>query len=210
MRRAAGGWILVCVLIAPLAFAETAYVTDQLTAALRADPSVGAPVIKTVTTGTALEVIERNGEVVLVRDPQGTEGWVKASLLMAQPPASVQLKATRAELDRTRAQLMQAQTDLDKSRAGSAPPVGDEASRAEIASLRSQLEQAQAELKKKEVPAVNAAAAPDGVAAPTDSIGFSWTWLGIAFAMLLLGFVGGIVWVRESIRRRMGGLYLRI
>lgn len=203
-------WLLIGAFGAPLVFAETVYVTDQLTTPLRADPGAEATVVKTVPTGTALELIERNGDVVHVRDPQGTEGWIKASVLTAQPPAGTQLKAVRTELDRTRAQLVQTQAELDKRRAAPAPSVGDEAPQAEIAALRVQLEQAQAELKKKEVPAVTASAASDGGTTPIDSGGFNWVWLGIAFAMLLLGFVGGIVWVRESIRRRMGGLYLRI
>ncbi|MFB3088938.1 MAG: TIGR04211 family SH3 domain-containing protein [Acidiferrobacterales bacterium] len=35
-------------------------------------------------------------------------------------------------------------------------------------------------------------------------------WLGISFAMLIMGFVVGAVWLRERNRRRLGGMYLRI
>ena len=35
-------------------------------------------------------------------------------------------------------------------------------------------------------------------------------WLGISFAILIVGFVVGAVWLRERNRRRLGGMYLRI
>ncbi|MFQ5754761.1 MAG: TIGR04211 family SH3 domain-containing protein [Acidiferrobacterales bacterium] len=35
-------------------------------------------------------------------------------------------------------------------------------------------------------------------------------WLGISFAMLVMGFVVGAIWLRERHRRRLGGMYLRI
>jgi len=40
--------------------------------------------------------------------------------------------------------------------------------------------------------------------------GFSLAWLIVSFAMLIIGFVAGVIWVRESIRKRMGGMYLRV
>jgi SH3 domain protein len=47
---------------------------------------------------------------------------------------------------------------------------------------------------------------------PTADAGFSFSflWLGISFAMLGIGFVAGIKWLRESIRKRSGGMYLRV
>jgi len=37
-----------------------------------------------------------------------------------------------------------------------------------------------------------------------------FVWLGISFAMLVIGFAVGVVWLRERNRRRLGGMYLRI
>ncbi|GMQ90045.1 MAG: hypothetical protein BMS9Abin10_0389 [Gammaproteobacteria bacterium] len=37
-----------------------------------------------------------------------------------------------------------------------------------------------------------------------------FVWLGISFAMLVIGFAVGAVWLRERNRRRLGGMYLRI
>lgn len=210
--------LVLGLLLSPLTAAgETVYVTDQLTVGLRADAASEAPVLKTVTTGMKLEVLERSDTQVRVRDPQGDEGWVEATVLSPGPPAVQQLRGVRAELERARAQLAaaQAQSDKDKSRAAGAPDVGKLQS--ELAGVREQLVQAQAQLEKNqaEMLALAASAQGQGTAPPVESpppssSGFSFLWLGIAFAMLVLGFIGGMVWVRESIRRRMGGMYLRI
>ena len=221
------------------AFAETMYVTDQVTVGLRADVTPAATVLATVSTGAALEILERNSSFVRVRDANGIEGWVEATALAPQPPAAQQLKSVRAELDRARAQLANAQGELGKARA--APAADGDKVQAELASTRVQLGKLQSDIKKKddEIAAATAArdtavketaalraavaheAAARGSAAPAPELpprvadskpksGFSFLWLGIAFAMLVLGFIGGVVWVKESIRRRMGGMYLRV
>ncbi len=195
---------------------ETVYVTDQVTVAMRADVTPGSPVVKTVTTGTALEVLEQDAGLARVRDAQGAEGWVETSALSAHPPAGTQVKALRAELERTRAQLVQVQTQLDKSRAAASTAPATEQLQAELAAARAQLARAQAELQSNEQAASSRqqstapAAGSSGVPTGLGETGLGWLWLAIAFAMLVLGFIGGVVWVRESIRRRMGGLYLRI
>ena len=43
-----------------------------------------------------------------------------------------------------------------------------------------------------------------------ETAGFSYGWLALSFAMLILGFVSGIVWLRERNRKKLGGMYLRI
>lgn len=40
--------------------------------------------------------------------------------------------------------------------------------------------------------------------------GLDFLWLGISFAMLVIGLGLGAVWWRERYRRRLGGMYLRI
>lgn len=35
-------------------------------------------------------------------------------------------------------------------------------------------------------------------------------WLGISFAMLIVGFAAGVIWLREVNRKKLGGMYLRI
>jgi SH3 domain protein len=235
----------IWLLAAPTAFAETLYVTDQVTVGLRADATPDAAVLGTVSTGAALEVLERNGTLVRVRVANGVEGWVEETALTSKPPAAQQLKSLHAELDRARAQLANAQGELEKMRAAPKPEAGK--AEADLAGARAQLVKLQGEIKKKDEEVSAATAARDAATAARDvavkdaaslrsavareaareatapaapetlqpaesqkKSGFSFIWLGIAFAMLVVGFIGGIVWVKESIRRRMGGMYLRV
>lgn len=43
-----------------------------------------------------------------------------------------------------------------------------------------------------------------------ESAGFAYGWLALSFAMLIIGFIAGVVWLRERNRRKLGGMYLRI
>lgn len=206
-----------------MALAETAYVTDQVTVELRADVMPDAPVVTTVSTGAALEVLERVGSFARVRTNDGMEGWVEDTALMRQPPAAVQIRSLRAELERTRSQLASAQSRLEQAAGAASRAHEAELAklRHELAAAREQLADAQAALKKKDEELAELAAATQRQAPPIELLPepappqpaprrFSFLWPGIAFAMLVVGFIGGIVWVRESIRRRMGGMYLRI
>lgn len=238
---------VIWLLAASTAFAETLYVTDKVTVGLRADVTPNAAVLGTVSTGTALEVLERNGAMVRVRTANGVEGWVEQTVLISQPPAAEQLKSLRTELGRARTQLANVQGELEKVRTAPKPDTGK--IEADLAGARAQLGRFQAEIKKKDEEIAATAAARDAATAARDAAvkeaaslrgavareaareaatpvpatptvpqaadsgsksTFSFIWLGIAFAMLVMGFIGGIIWVKESIRRRMGGMYLRV
>jgi len=159
------GWVLAGSLLAPLAAAaETVYVIDTLRVGLR-DARDGA-IVKSVETGTMLEVLERDERFVRVRDRTGAEGWLEVRYVSAEVPARTQLAKTQEELNKVRAQLAAA-------------------------------------------PAEPRPAAPLPLPAEAEP-GLDYVWLLVALGMLGAGFVAGILWHRESIRRRMGGMYLRI
>lgn len=54
------------------------------------------------------------------------------------------------------------------------------------------------------------AKSPSGNSSKDAGFSFSFLWIGISFAMLGIGFAAGIKWLRESIRKRSGGMYLRV
>lgn len=165
-------WVLAGWLLAPLAAsAETVYVIDKLQVGLRAEHDAASPVVKTIETGAALEVLGRNERFVHVRDKSGTEGWVETRYLGPEVPARTQLARLQDELNKTRAQLAAAQA---RPKAPVAAPVTVDPADTE----------AEYEL--------------------------DYVWLFVALGMLAVGFAAGILWHRESIRRRMGGMYLRI
>jgi hypothetical protein len=182
--------------------AETVYVAERVHIGLRAEVVETSAVVKTVETGTPLEVVERFDKLVRVRDPQGTEGWIEARYLSPDPPARLQLARLQQDLAKSRAQAVEAQAQLKKA----------QSALAEQAEKITELEKHAADRPAPAPVAPVAVKAPPPVtpvAANTGS-GFSYLWLGISFAMLGIGFAAGVRWLRESIRKRSGGMYLRV
>lgn len=189
----------VCFLIPVLARAESAYVSERLNIPVYAAPAEGAAV-RTLEAGATLEVLERQERFARVRDAQGQEGWIDIRYLSAAAPARARIGKLQDDFNRLRAQLSETQTKLKAA----VDTLGQQSGRTE--ELNRQLAAAQATASKP-APVAEPAAVPKP--ATTDG-GFSWGWLGFAFAMLILGFVAGLFWLRESIRRRSGGMYLRV
>lgn len=83
--------------------------------------------------------------------------------------------------------------------------------RAQLLSAQAQVTQLQAAIaqegaKNKEL---NARLNSGSLGQPQESW-YSPGWLAFSFAMLVIGFFAGLQWLRESYRRRLGGMYLRI
>ena len=190
--------LVVCLLIPVLARAETAFVTERLNIPVYTAPAEGAAV-RTLEAGATLEVLERQERFARVRDAQGQEGWIDVRHLTNAAPAKARAGKLQDDLNRLRAQLAETQTKLKAAEEA----LGKQSGRSE--ELNRQLAAAQATASKPA--SAEPAVAPKP--ATTDG-GFSWGWLGFAFAMLVLGFVAGLLWLRESIRRRSGGMYLRV
>jgi hypothetical protein len=182
--------------------AETVYVAERIRIGLRAEVVETSGVVKTVETGTPLEVIERFDKLARVRDPQGTEGWIEARYLSPDPPARLQLTSLQEDLAKSRTQAAAAQAQLKKA----------QSTLAEQAEKIKELEKNAADRPAPALVAPVAIKAPPPVtpAAANTGSGFSYLWLGISFAMLGIGFAAGVRWLRESIRKRSGGMYLRV
>lgn len=78
-----------------LALAETRYVSDSLDITLRRGQSTGFQILRTLKSGTALEILETDSDsgYSQVRTTGGTEGWVLTRFLMTEPSARTQLNA---------------------------------------------------------------------------------------------------------------------
>lgn len=195
---------LVLLGIFSAAQAETVYVAERIRIGLRAEVLETSAVVKTVETGVPLEVIERFDKLVRVRDPQGTDGWIEARYLSPDPPARLQFSRLQEDLAKSRLQATEAQAQLKKAQAA----IGEQANR--IKELEKNLSEKSAPTP---VPAAAAAAAkkpPINQITTDTGFPFSYLWLGISFAMLGVGFAAGVRWLRESIRKRSGGMYLRV
>lgn len=182
--------------------AETVYVAERTRIGLRAEVVETSAVVKTVETGTPLEVVERFDKLVRVRDPQGGEGWIEARYLTPDPPARLQFDKLQEDLAKSRTQAAEAQAQLKKA----------QSTLAEQAKKIKELEKNAADRPAPAPVAPVAIKAPPPVtpAVANTSSGFSYLWLGISFAMLGIGFAAGVRWLRESIRKRSGGMYLRV
>jgi SH3 domain protein len=92
--------LLVSSLAASTALAQSAWVTDQFEITLRSGPSTSNAIQLMVSSGTRLEVIERDAEsgYTHVRTQGGTEGWVLTRYLMNEPSAREQLETLTGQL----------------------------------------------------------------------------------------------------------------
>lgn len=107
-------------------FAADVYVSDYLVITMRAGKGDSFKVVKSLSSGMVLEVIEADGEFVHVRTKDGLDGWVRKQYLSDKPVArglvdeyskkleqltaeNKKLKETLADLGREAKQLSQDQ-----------------------------------------------------------------------------------------------------
>lgn len=87
------------------ALAEPAYISERLYLGLYAVPDSTTEPIKTLASGTPVEVMQRLGEYVQLQLKDGTEGWARAEFVSQEPPAKTLVKELTTERDRLRQQL---------------------------------------------------------------------------------------------------------
>lgn len=88
------------IFLAPVAFCETAWVSDQFEVTLRTGPSTNNAIERMLKSGTRLEVLEEDSEsgYSRVMTQGGTEGWVLSRYLMPEPAARDQLTTLTQQL----------------------------------------------------------------------------------------------------------------
>ena len=104
--------IIASYLIAAPAQAETRYVGDQLIITLRQGTSTKHKILKTLETGTPVEVIEEGSSYYKVRTSDGTEGYVLRQYISSNPPKSLRID----ELEIENSALKKKNKDLQKSK----------------------------------------------------------------------------------------------
>jgi SH3 domain protein len=85
------GIVVVLFLSATVAWAETVYVDDKLTITFRSGPGMDRKILEYLTTGDHMELIEDGEEWVLVRLPDGREGWVMKQYITKTKPSTMQV-----------------------------------------------------------------------------------------------------------------------
>ncbi|MEX2515721.1 MAG: TIGR04211 family SH3 domain-containing protein [Gammaproteobacteria bacterium] len=189
--------LFICLLLGlPLsAHAETVFVIDQVEAGLYQGKTADSPILKLLPTGTALDVLQRDGERVQVRDPEGARGWIDNRYLMPTKP-------TRQLLNESEAARLELQRELEQlqasSNGGNAVRLNDEIAALKQA-LASAREQAAAEPDTK---TTATRAVPDTMAGVI--LHKRTLWLLLA-SLLLLGIGIGAWCIDYLNRRRHGG-----
>jgi SH3 domain protein len=79
---------------------ENAWITDQFEVTMRNGKSNKQAIVRMLSSGTKLEVLERDEEAgyAFVRSRSGAEGWVLTRYLLRRPPARVTLPNIEAQL----------------------------------------------------------------------------------------------------------------
>jgi SH3 domain protein len=127
---------LVCYLLflmagfAVSAGADTRYVSDQLTVTLRKGEGTEYKIIKTLRTGTPVEVLEENEHYLKVRTQSGEEGYVLKQYLSTETPKALVVAQLQKERDRLRSKLSEVEkrqaevkTELENGRKNHAAEV---------------------------------------------------------------------------------------
>ena len=67
-----------------IVLAEIAYVTDEVNIGLHKEPTNESPIIKLVPSGTELNIIERENDLIHVEEPEGSPRMDKYSKYIKQ------------------------------------------------------------------------------------------------------------------------------
>ncbi|HSO99872.1 MAG TPA: TIGR04211 family SH3 domain-containing protein [Thioalkalivibrio sp.] len=115
---------------------QTADISDDLNVAIRSGKTFQHRIMRFVPSGTEVEVLQTDDDgYVLVRTPEGTEGWMERSNLSDQPHARDRLAQTERQLATQRERGTELQQQM-------------ESLRGERDEARGQAEETQAELER--------------------------------------------------------------
>lgn len=93
--------------------AKTQYVSDELVITMREGKGNEYKIIKMLTTGTPLEVIEESQHHLRVRTQDGQEGWVLKQYITSGTPKAKRIAGLEQEIDRLKTELGQYKRDKD-------------------------------------------------------------------------------------------------
>jgi SH3 domain protein len=107
---------LVCLtLISLTASGQTRYIADDIPITLRTGPSLENRILRNLSAGVRVEVLETdeaNGYTRIRVASDGTEGWLLTRYLQAQPIARDRLGAAERNLEAARARVQELETQV--------------------------------------------------------------------------------------------------
>jgi SH3 domain protein len=91
---------LVLAVLSMSLHAQTAYISDDLNVAIRSGKTFQHRIMRFVPSGTRVEVLQTDDDgYVLIRTPEGTEGWLEGTNLSTQPHARDRLAQAERQMD---------------------------------------------------------------------------------------------------------------
>jgi len=178
------------------AIAETMYVTDQLRLGLHRAEDTGDRPYRTLTSGAAMEVIERNRFYAHVRTADGDEGWVKVAYLVDAKPAALRV----AEVETRSQKLENELSSLKRNQSTASVRVGElekELSSWQILAGTNDDEMVRLRDENESY--------AQRMAIYRNSVPLLWSLIA-ATLTLVVGLLVGYQWLDRRIRRRFGGL----
>lgn len=167
--------------------ADVLYVVEQVVVSVNSAADGNGERVASLKSGERVELLERAGEAVHVRLPDGKDGWLRAIYVSGDEPLRPRLQQSEAEVTRLKAQVSRLEAQVSAA-----------------ASLRSS-----AAANAPAVPEDTAAAAPGALfSAPTPGTSRRvWPWAALwTLAGLLVGFGFGWRMLDRTIRRKYGGI----
>jgi hypothetical protein len=208
MRTARDG-VPMLVMLALTAFpipsqAEQLYVIDKLVVGVYPQTENEEGKLANLETGDAVEELERVDKHVRVRLSNGTEGWVKANYLTAQPPAIVRLKELQASGATSAAPSPQLTQELAQLKEQNAALLKETEALKQAAANKS------VESAPAQTPVAVAAPAPetsrsDFYGEPETSLPM-WMWLAAILATGGIGFLLGYQSFARRLRNKYGSV----
>ncbi len=188
--------IVLLLLAAAAANAETAYVTDTLRLGLHQAEDTSDRAFRTLESGQEMEVLSRTRLYARVRLPDGQEGYVKAAYLVDEKPAKLVVAEERAEQQRLR-------DELENLRASFAQPAET------ISRLENDVSELESALTESRAAASAAEEELERIEQQQELYRYSlpYRWVAGAVAVCLIGgFLLGLWWFDMRSRRRHGGI----
>ena len=97
------------------ALAEKQYVTDRILLGIHAEADEGSALIKSVPSGTELEVIEKTNGFIKVKLEDGTEGWVSSGFVMKETPSTRKYDVLAHQYEQTTQELDKLKVEREKN-----------------------------------------------------------------------------------------------
>jgi SH3 domain protein len=173
------------------AAAETAYVTDSLRLGIHRAADTSDQAFDNLLSGTAVEVVERNGNYARVRLEDGREGWVRTMFLVTTKPAAARILELEAQVGHLEGAVTAAKE-------------AEVAAEQELARLTNTTGAAEAiQDTVKRLQAENRAY-EERFETYRNTLPLTWVVPAVVVA-LVAGFLAGLWWLDARIRRRHGG-----